>query len=111
MHVGDLDGSGVSAPNNRWNATVTFTVHDAGHASVSGATVSGSWSNGATGSASCVTNAGGQCSVSKAGLRSNVNSVTFSVTNVTKAGSTYSAAANHDPEADSNGTVIVVAKP
>jgi hypothetical protein len=111
MHVGDLDGSSAPAPNSRWTATVTFTVHNAGHAPVSGATVSGSWSAGATGSASCVTNASGQCSVSKTGLRTNVNSVTFSVTNVTKAGSSYSAAANHDPEADSNGTVIVVAKP
>lgn len=111
MHVGDLDGGSVSAPNNRWDATVTFTVHDAGHAPVSGATVSGSWSAGATGSASCVTNASGQCSVSKTNLRTTTNTVTFSVTNVTKAGSTYSAATNHDPEADSNGTVIVVAKP
>jgi hypothetical protein len=111
MHVGDLDGSSVSAPNNRWNATVTVTVHDAGHALVSGATVSGSWSAGASGSGSCVTNASGQCSVSKTNLRTTTNSVTFSVTNVSLAGSTYSGAANHDPEADSNGTVIVVAKP
>jgi hypothetical protein len=111
MHVGDLDGSGTPGTGGRWNAAVTITVHNSSDASVSGATVSGSWSNGATGSASCVTNAGGQCTVSMTGLRSNVNSVTFTVSNVTKSGSTYNSGANHDPDGDSNGTVIVVAKP
>jgi hypothetical protein len=111
MHVGDLDGSGTPGTGGKWNAAVTITVHDSGDAPVSGATVSGSWSAGATGSASCVTNASGQCSVSKTGLRSNVNSVTFTVSNVTKSGSTYNSGANHDPEADSNGTVIIIAKP
>jgi hypothetical protein len=37
--------------------------------------------------------------------------VTFTVSNVTKSGSTYNGGANHDPDADSNGTAIVVAKP
>ncbi len=110
MHVGDLDGSGT-LNGNRWNASVTITVHDSSHAPVSGATVSGSWSAGTSGSASCATNASGQCTVTKTNLRSNVNSVTFSVSNVTKAGSTYGSGANHDPESDSTGTVIIVAKP
>jgi hypothetical protein len=37
--------------------------------------------------------------------------VTFTVTNLSKAGVRYDAAANHDPDGDSNGTVIVVNQP
>jgi len=112
MHVGDLDRSAVRTNNGRrWQATVTITVHNGSHGVVSGATVSGNWSNGATGSASCTTNAAGQCSVVKTNLRTNVSSVRFNVTNVTKSGATYSAAANHDPDGDSNGTNITVNRP
>jgi hypothetical protein len=109
MHVGDLDGVTVSM-GNTWNATITITVHDAAHLPVSGAVVTGSWSSGASGSGSCTTNASGQCSVSK-NVRNSSNSVTFTVTNVTKSGFSYNAAANHDPDGDSNGTTIVVNKP
>jgi hypothetical protein len=37
--------------------------------------------------------------------------VTFIVTGVTSAGSTYNPAANHDPDGDSTGTSIVIAQP
>lgn len=112
MHVGDLDGVSVLTNNNsRWKATVTITVHDASHGVVSGAKVNGNWSNGATGNATCTTNAAGQCTVIKTRLRLNVNSVRFNVTKVTKSGMTYSAASNHDPDSDSNGTYIIVNKP
>ena len=112
MHVGDLDGSGVYTNNGRrWQATVTIKVVDAGNAPISGATVSGNWSNGASGGASCTTNASGLCSVVKTNLRTNTNSVRYNVTNVTKTGATYNAGANTDPDGDSNGTFIVVAKP
>ena len=108
VHVGDLDGS-TSTSRNKWNATVTITIHDSNHAPVANASVSGAWSSGAKGGGSCTTNAAGQCSVSKNNLNS--TSATFSVTGVTVSGGTYSSAANHDPESDSNGTVIVVARP
>jgi serine protease AprX len=110
MHVGDLDGSSVPVTNG-WNATVTITVHDASHNPVSGAVVSGSWSAGTTGSGTCTTNASGQCSITRTGIRNTSNSVNFTVTNVTKSGFTYNPAANHDPDADSNGTVITINKP
>jgi hypothetical protein len=110
MHVGDLDGSATSG-SGRWNANVTITVHDANHIPVSNATVSGSWSNGSSGSSSCVTNGAGQCAVSKNSLKNNVSSVTFTVTNVTASGKTYSSAANHDPDGDSTGTTITILKP
>lgn len=111
LHVGDLDRSSASAGGNRWNATVTITVHNASHAAVSGVTVSGSWSNGATGSSSCTTNAAGQCSVTKTGNRNNTASVTFTVSNLTLSGATYNSGLNHDPDGDSNGTSIVVPRP
>ena len=90
---------------------VTITVHDANHNPVANATVNGAWSNGASGTASCTTNSNGQCTVNKSNISNGNHSVTFTVNNVTKAASTYTSASNHDPEGDSNGTRIVVAKP
>jgi hypothetical protein len=110
MHVGDLDGSST-LQNNRWTANVTITVHDANHNPVANATISGSWSNGASGTASCTTTSNGQCSVSINGISKGQNSVTFTVNNISRASSTYTSANNHDPEGDSNGTRIVVPKP
>ncbi|NUM47534.1 MAG: Ig-like domain-containing protein, partial [Anaerolineales bacterium] len=110
MHIGDLDGS--SAPSgSRWTATVVITVHDSAHNPIAGVTVSGAWSNGASGSSSCVTDSNGQCTVTKTNLRTTTNSVTFTVTNATHGSYTYQSSANHDPDGDSNGTTIVVNKP
>jgi hypothetical protein len=111
MHVGDLDGSATTLQSNRWSATVTITVHNASEGPIAGASASGSWSNGTSGSVSCVTNASGQCAVTKNNLRGNISSVTFTVNNVTSAGNTYNASANHDPDGDSNGTTIIVSQP
>ncbi len=108
MHVGDLDGSSV-ADGNRWTATVVATVHDEDHLPVAGATVTGTWSAGSRGTSSCVTDVSGACSMVKSNLRS--VSVTLSVTSVTHSTKTYGSADNHDPESDSNGTVIVVLGP
>lgn len=110
MHIGDLDGSSTNQ-NNKWTATVTITVHNANHNPVTNATVSGNWSNGASGTASCVTNSSGQCNISKSDISRGKNSVTFTVNNVTRSGLTYNSDNNHDPDGDSNGTRIVVAKP
>ncbi|MFZ0544488.1 MAG: hypothetical protein WAM60_03585 [Candidatus Promineifilaceae bacterium] len=110
IHVGDLDGS-ATIDGNRWSATVTITTLDAAGNPVANATVNGSWSNGANGSASCITDTLGQCSVTRNNIRGNRPSVTFTVTNVTAAGSTYNPGANQDPDGDSDGTVIVVLQP
>lgn len=109
--MGDLDGSGAAAERNRWEATVTITVHDAGEDPVQNETVEGAWSDGATGGAPCTTDASGQCSVTKGNIKGNSASVTFTVNNVSLAGSTYDAGANHDPDGDSNCTAITVAQP
>ena len=107
MHVGDLDGS--SSGSRRWGATVTITVHDGDHNPATEAAVSGTWDYRNT-SASCTTNSSGQCSVTLNFIRPSMSSVTFTVNNVTHSSLTYSAAANHDPDGDSNGTSITVAK-
>jgi choice-of-anchor B domain-containing protein len=111
IHSGDLDSITSTGRGGKWNATVTITVHDDGEAPVANATVNGSWSNGANGSGSCVTNAGGQCAITKNNISRNSSSATFTVTGVTHASLTYVAGDNHDPDGDSNGTTIVIAKP
>src|SRR5688572_20557152 len=110
MHVGDLDGTSTSQ-SNRWTATVTITVHNANHNPLANTTVTGNWSNGASGTATCTTGSNGQCSVSKSGIRNGRGSVTFTVNNVTRASYTFESASHHDPDGSSNGTRIVVRKP
>ena len=112
LHVGDLDGSSVSTSGRRWRATVRITVVDAAGAAVSGATVTGAWSQGATGSSSAVTNASGVATVQMSNLsRLSTPSVRFSVAGIAHPALSYRAARNQDPEGDSNGTSIVVARP
>lgn len=107
MHIGDLDGSSSTA--RRWDATVTITVHDSSENPVANATVYGVWDYRNT-SANCTTNSSGQCSVTLSFIRSNLSSVTFTVNDIVKAGSTYAPGSNHDPDGDSNGTTITVYK-
>ena len=107
--MGDIDGSSVPAAKNRWVASATVVIHDDAEESAgAGVTITGSWSNGARGSGDCVTNASGVCTISKGNLKSNVSSVTFTVTGVTAANTSHDSAANHDPDGESNGTVIVI---
>jgi hypothetical protein len=110
LHVGDLDGAGTSQ-GGKWTAFVTIIVHDSNHSPVAGALVSGAWSNGASGSASCTTDSAGVCTVSKNNIRNNFTSVTFTVNSVTHSTLIYNSPDNHDPDGDSNGTAIVVNKP
>jgi hypothetical protein len=110
IHVGDLDGTGTSQ-GNKWTSTVTITVHDANHNPVANATVTGRWSNGANGTASCTTASNGQCTVTKSNLSRGRSSVTFNVSNVTRSNYTYASASNHDPDGGSTGTRITVARP
>jgi len=105
MFVADLDAVKTVAKSN-WKVTVTITVKDANGALVSGAKVDGKFNTTAV---SCTTGTNGQCSVSIT-LKSNVSSVTYTVTNVTATGYVYDAALNSDPDGDSNGTSITVTK-
>ena len=109
-HVGDLDGS-ASGNKSEWSARVTVTVHDTIHRIVAGAVVTGAWSGGATGTGTCTSGAGGSCSIVSASLKKRGNSATFTVTSITAAGLSYSASQNHEPDGDSTGTAITIAKP
>ena len=111
VHVGDLDGSSRSGGRNRWNATVAITVHDASEGPVVDATVNGTWSSGASGGGSCVTDATGRCSITKSNIKGNVSSVTFSVDTVSHASMQYQSSANHDPDGDSDGSTLTVLSP
>ncbi len=103
MHVGDLDGS--SNGKKKWKATVSIFVQDTGGAPVSGAIVSGQWGGGGT--SSCTTDGTGWCSVQDGGNGGATES--FSVTDIT--GSlTYMSSLNSDPDGDSDGTTITVAR-
>jgi hypothetical protein len=111
LHVGDLDGAKSTAGKN-WTAKVTIRIENGSSAALGGVVVTGTWSNGAGGSASCTTATNGTCTVQKTKLsRSSAASVTFTVTGATLSGYTYTPAANHDPDGDSDGTTIVVLRP
>jgi hypothetical protein len=107
VHVGDLDGASQKIGKS-WRANVTVTVHDEAHAAVSSATVSGTWSDGSSGS--CTTDGAGACVVSSAKLDKTAASTIFTVDSVSHATLSYDAAANHDPDPDSDGTTITVSK-
>ena len=111
MHIGDLDRLSVNTSSNRWRATVTVKVVNGANQPVSGAKVTGAWSNGETGSGSCTTATNGTCKIVKNNIRRAVTSVRFTVNNVTKSGWTYNAALNSDPDGDSNGTFITINRP
>jgi hypothetical protein len=105
MHVSDLDGS-HSVTRKSWTARVTVLVHDAAQRSVAGAVVSGSWGTGTAGS--CTTGTTGSCTVTLSKIPTATAEVTFTVGGVTKAGATYSPAANDDPDGDSTGSAITI---
>ena len=109
-HVGDLNGS-ATGQKGQWQATVTVTVHDAAEQAVGNALVSGNWSGGFSGAASCDTDVSGRCSVTSDLVGKKNASITFTVSGVTEITQTYDAAANHDPDGDSNGVAITVNKP
>ena len=104
LHVGDIDGSKATSGKSYWKATVIVLVHDAEENPIADVTVKGAWSNGYSGNAQIVTDANGRATMTTANIRRTVKSVTFTVTSLTKSGSTYDSAANHDPDGDSNGT-------
>ena len=111
VHIGDLDGS-TGGNKSSWSATVTIAVHNnSNHGAVSGALVTGTWSGAASQSGSCTTNGGGTCQISVSNLRKRDASATFTVTGITASGAAYASGNNHDVDAGTNGTLVVIAKP
>jgi thermitase len=108
-HIGDLDATTNSPGGNTWTSYLTITVHDADEAVLSGVTVEVLADYGA-GSAtrSCVTNGGGSCTTAELALHKKNGTVTYAVQSISAG---YSPQDNHDPDSDSDGTVILVNKP
>ena len=106
--MGDLDRKAKNV-GATWRAQVKTLVHDDGHVAESGVLVTFNVSGG-VGTRTCTTVASGVCEVSVV-VGDAVPSLTFTVTNLSKAGFSYDAGANHDPDPDSNGTTIVVNQP
>jgi len=108
MHVSDLDGTG-QANRNQWRATVTITVVDGDGSPVADATVDGRWTTTGTG-ASCTTGGTGTCAVTSPWVHKQTESLTFTVDGISHGSLTYDSTANGDPDGDSDGTTITVAK-
>jgi len=110
MHVGDLDGAGQPAKGGSWRSVVTVSAHSDAHAPLANVTVTGQWSGGVSGGASCTTNGSGQCTLSSPKSKK-ASTITLSVTGMTGASYLYDGGANHDPDGDSDGTTITVNRP
>lgn len=109
VHIADLDGT-RAVSKSKWTATVTAKVVDEIGGLVSGATVTGTWSGGFTGTGTCTTTTAGTCSMTTGSMKLTMASVTFTVTSISGTDLTYNATANTDPDGDSNGTVITILK-
>jgi hypothetical protein len=106
IHVGDIDGFTSPGKRGRWNATAVVTIHSESESMVEGATVTGTWGNGRI--MSCTTSASGSCSILLSNLKSEVTSISFTVTSVTATGWEYNSNSNHDDDESSNGTSITI---
>jgi len=93
VHIADLDGT-KTLTKSRWTATVTATVKDGSGNLVAGATVTGTWSGGYTGTGTCTTGTSGTCSMTTGSMKLTVSSVTFTVKDVSGDGLSYDAQAN-----------------
>lgn len=111
MHVGDLDRGAMKQGTKNWVGQVSVLVDNGSHASVAGAVVTGTWSGGFSGTASCTTDTSGRCTVVTGNIPNKKTSATFTVTSVTASGLSYASGANHDPDGDSNGSQITVNRP
>lgn len=104
IHVGDIDASAFRGKRRQWGAQVSVLVVDHEGKAVSGATVTGSFGEGARGTVTGVTRANGRVSLTTPQW-SRSSSITFQVEDVSGP-LAYSEASNDDLERDSNGSFI-----
>ena len=83
-----------NASRKQWHGSVLITVRNGSGNPVSGATVTGNWSGGATGSSSCTTDGQGQCTALKQNLANTVASITWTVAAISASGHPYPAGGN-----------------
>jgi subtilisin family serine protease len=109
-HISDLDASRTSKGSN-WTAIVTVTVRNDLGAVVQGATVTGSFSPAGGTGRTCLTDGNGRCTISSGSMNGKrTSAVTFTVGSISHPALVYLAAANADPDGDSNGTTIGISR-
>ena len=92
-------------------ATTTFVANlVTAMPSCCGAVVTGAWIAGSPATSSCTTGMKSRCDMTSGALSYSRGSVTFAVTGVSSTAGAYSAALNHEPDRDSNGTSIVISR-
>lgn len=90
---------------------VTITAQDWTEAPAAGAVVSGTFQQGSTSwKRTCTTDASGRCHVDSGVFPSPMGSASFTVSDVAAGTLVYHPFSNHDPDGDSNGTTINLAK-
>jgi hypothetical protein len=96
-YLDDMEGYSSPGRNkNFWNANVKIWVVDQDGNPVAYATITGTWSNGASGNATCMTGASGHCTVTKADLKKkDISSVDFTVADVDDGGAHVYMEANN----------------
>jgi K319L-like, PKD domain/Fibronectin type III domain len=110
VHIGDLEGTSFKSRRNRWKASVDVEVHDNNCDLVDGATVSGIWSGGYTGSGSCITQ-DGICSLTSGDINTRKSQTKFTIKNISSSAFTYDPTENHDLDGDSDGSNITISRP
>ena len=108
MAVSDIDGAATKSAGT-WNATATFAVTTVSGVPVVGAVVAGSWTTGST--AYCQTDQTGHCSITSPEYARKSKSATFTISDVWMNPYEYVPSLNADPDGDSTGSSIVVARP
>ena len=112
LHVGDLDGKTTVNTSTRYTIAITVRVHDASENGVSGVSVTGNWSGATTGGVSCKTDATGTCVLSKGNILRGSGTVTLTIAGLKLSPiGVYVPGSNHDPDGDSDGTVISLVGP
>jgi len=95
MHVHSLIADVTTGRGGKWNADITITVFDTADdiTGVHQATVNGSWSAGANGSDSCITDSG-SCVITKTNISRKSLRATFTVNGISHTTLTYDTSGN-----------------
>ncbi|HEC19084.1 MAG TPA: hypothetical protein ENI97_07035 [Gammaproteobacteria bacterium] len=112
VHVSDLDS--ISEDRTTvWVPKVVISVNNQEDQAEAGAVVTGNWNIGIRTPVSCTTNSTGTCTISNTAqdLVAGAPAAVFTVTDVARTGKVYDAAANSDPDGDSDGTTISINPP
>jgi PKD repeat protein len=85
MDVASLQSRALTNGAKKWKAEVTIQLLDDQGNPVADAVVVGVWSDGASGTSTCLTTTEGSCTITKTGIYNIVGSVTFTVSEVAHA--------------------------